>query len=126
MQRLIFIGLAGFVGTLARFGLSEIASRRLGTSFPIGTLTVNIIGCFLAGFLFYAVQERTTVSETVRLAIVVGFLGGFTTFSAFGVQTFALFKNGEVGLGLLNVAISNVFGIAVVWVGYSIAKLTIA
>jgi CrcB protein len=125
MQRLIFIGLAGFVGTLARFGLSEIAAKRLGESFPIGTLIVNIVGCFLAGALFYSVQERVLVSETTRLVIMVGFLGGFTTFSAFGLQTFALFKSGEVGLGLLNVALSNVIGIAMVWVGYSAARLTL-
>jgi CrcB protein len=125
MQRLLFIGLAGFVGTLARFGLSEIAAKRLGESFPIGTLIVNIVGCFLAGVVFFSIQERLLVSETARLAIMVGFLGGFTTFSAFGVQTFALFKNGEVGLGLLNVAVSNLIGIAMVWVGYSIGRLTL-
>jgi fluoride exporter len=125
MPRLILIGFAGLIGTLARFGLSEVAAKRLGTSFPIGTLIVNILGCFLGGILFYALQERTFVSETVRLAVIVGFLGGFTTFSAFGVQTFVLLKNGEVGLGLLNVAVSNLFGIAVVWVGYAIAKLAL-
>ena len=123
MQRLIFIGLAGLIGTIARFEITEIASKRLGTTFPIGTLLVNIFGCFLGGFLFYALQERTTVSETVRLVVMVGFLGGFTTFSAFGVQTFELLKNGEIGLGLLNVAVSNVVGLAVVWLGYSVAKL---
>ena len=122
MQRLIFIGVAGFLGTIARFGLSEIASKRLGTSFPIGTLIVNVVGCFLAGILFYALQERDSVSETVRLAVMVGFLGGFTTFSAFGLQTFALLKSGEIVLALLNVAVSNLVGIAVVCAGYSLAK----
>jgi len=122
MQRLIFIGVAGFLGTIARFGLSEIASKRLGTSFPIGTLIVNVVGCFLAGILFYALQERDSVSETVRLAVMVGFLGGFTTFSAFGLQTFALLKSGEIVLALLNVAVSNLVGIAVVCAGYLLAR----
>jgi CrcB protein len=125
MLRVIFIGFAGLVGTVARFGLSELAAKRLGTAFPVGTLIVNILGCFLGGFLFYAIQERTAVSETVRLAVIVGFLGGFTTFSAFGVQTFALLKSGEVALGLLNVAVSNLVGLAVVWVGYSLAKVAL-
>jgi CrcB protein len=125
MQRLILIGVAGLAGTLARFGLSEVAAKRLGTSFPTGTFTVNIIGCFMAGFLFWALQERSLVSETLRLAIMVGFLGGFTTFSAFGVQTFALFKNGEVGLGLLNLALSNFIGLGVVWAGYALAKFVL-
>ncbi|HEY6806503.1 MAG TPA: fluoride efflux transporter CrcB [Pyrinomonadaceae bacterium] len=126
MQRLILIGLAGLIGTLARFGVSEIASKRIGESFPWGTLIVNIVGCFLAGFLFYVVQERALVSETTRLAIMVGFLGGFTTFSSFGLQTFTLLKSGQVGLGLLNVAVSNVVGIIVVWVGYSVSKVALS
>jgi CrcB protein len=126
MQRLILIGLAGLIGTLARFEVSEIASRRLGEAFPLGTLIVNVVGCFLAGFLFYAVQERAMVSETMRLTIMVGFLGGFTTFSSFGLQTFTLFKSGQVGLGLLNVAVSNLLGITVVWLGYSVSKVALS
>jgi CrcB protein len=122
MQRLLLIGLAGLIGTLIRFEVSEIASRRIGESFPWGTLIVNVAGCFLAGFLFYVVQERALVSETMRLTIMVGFLGGFTTFSSFGLQTFTLLKSGQIGLGLLNVAVSNLVGITVVWLGYSIGR----
>jgi CrcB protein len=123
MRQLILIGFAGFVGTVARFGLSEFISERAGSSFPWGTLVVNVIGCFLAGFLFCILQERTTGNEVLRAVLMVGFLGGLTTFSAFGLQTFALLKNSQVGLALLNLLVSNLVGLAMVWAGYSTARL---
>jgi len=122
MRQLILIGFAGFVGTVARFGLSEFVAERAGSSFPWGTLVVNVIGCFLAGFLFCILQERTTGNEVLRAVLMVGFLGGLTTFSAFGLQTFTLLKNSQVGLALLNLLVSNLVGLAMVWAGYSTAR----
>jgi CrcB protein len=123
MQRLIFIGLAGFAGTLMRYWLSEWTARRFGETFPTGTLIVNLIGCFLAGLLFSLMFDRFLVSPTVRTVILIGLLGGFTTFSSFGLQTFTLLRDGEMGLALFNIAISNVGGLLMVWVGYSLAKI---
>jgi CrcB protein len=123
MQRLIFIGLAGFAGTLMRYWLSEWAARRFGETFPTGTLVVNLIGCFLVGLLFSLMFDRYLVSPTVRTVILIGLLGGFTTFSSFGLQTFTLLRDGEMGLALFNIAISNVGGLLMVWVGYSLAKI---
>ncbi|HET6861737.1 MAG TPA: fluoride efflux transporter CrcB [Pyrinomonadaceae bacterium] len=122
MQRLLLIGFAGLAGTLGRYFMSVLLARRFGESFPVGTIIINVLGCFLAGFLFYVMQERSLVSETVRLAIMVGFLGGFTTFSAFGLQTFTLFRDGELFLALLNLAVSNVAGLLTVWVGFLLAR----
>ena len=122
MQRLLLIGFAGLAGTLGRYFISVLLARRFGESFPVGTIIINVLGCFLAGFLFYVMQERNLVSETVRLAIMVGFLGGFTTFSAFGLQTFTLFRDGELFLALLNLAVSNVAGLLTVWVGFLLAR----
>src|SRR6266446_9699810 len=122
MQKVFLIGMAGFVGTLARYGLSGIVARRFGETFPAGTLVVNIIGCFLAGFLFYLMQERFLVNDIVRTAIMIGFLGGFTTFSSFGLQTFTLLRDGEMGLATMNVLVSNVAGLLTVWAGYSLAR----
>ena len=122
MQKVIFIGLAGLVGTLGRYGVGELVSRRSGESFPVGTLVVNILCCFLAGFLFYLLQ-RATVSDTMRAVVMIGFLGGFTTFSAYGLQTFNLIRDGKVGLALLNMVGSNVAGLLMVWSGYSLAKV---
>ena len=123
MARLISIGLAGFAGTIARYWLSGFIARRFGETFPAGTLIVNIAGCFLAGFLSYSLFERFLVSEIVRTVVLIGLLGGFTTFSSFGLQTFNLLREGEIGLTLLNVAVSNVVGLTMVWLGFTVAKV---
>jgi CrcB protein len=81
MQKIILIGLAGLVGTLCRYWLSGIVARQYGETFPWGTLVVNVVGCFLAGSLFYLMEERFLVSPTLRSVILIGLLGGFTTFS---------------------------------------------
>jgi CrcB protein len=122
VPRLLLIGLAGLLGTLARYALSGFIARRFGETFPTGTLVVNIVGCFLAGFLFYLMQERFLVNDIVRTAIMIGFLGGFTTFSSFGLQTFTLLRDGEMGLATMNVLVSNVVGLLTVWAGYSLAR----
>lgn len=123
MQRLIYIGLAGAAGTLMRYWLSEWTARRFGETFPTGTLVVNLLGCFLAGLFFYLMFDRYLVSPTVRAVVLIGLLGGFTTFSSFGLQTFTLLRDGEMGLALLNIAVSNVAGLLMVWVGYSLARI---
>jgi CrcB protein len=122
VPRLLLIGLAGLLGTLARYALSGFIARRFGETFPTGTLVVNIVGCFLAGFLFYLMQERFLVNDIVRTAIMIGFLGGFTTFSSFGLQTFTLLRDGEMGLATMNVLVSNIAGLLTVWAGYSLAR----
>jgi len=85
-------------------------------------MAVNLSGCLLAGVIFYLTEERFLVNPTLRIVIMIGFLGGFTTFSSYGLQTFSLLRNGEVGLATLNVAASNVLGLILVWAGYAVAK----
>lgn len=123
MSKLFFIGLAGFVGTLTRYWMSGAVARRYGETFPLGTLVVNLVGCFLVGLLFYLLQERFLVNQTVRTVVLIGLLGGFTTFSSFGLQTFTLLQDGEVGLALLNLSIANIFGLFLVWAGYTLARI---
>src|SRR6185436_17815495 len=122
IPRLLLIGFAGFVGTLARYWLSGWTARRFGETFPAGTLIVNLLGCFLAGLLAYLMFERFVVSPTARTVLLIGLLGGFTTFSSFGLQSFNLLRDGEVGLALANILVSNTVGIFMVWLGYSVAK----
>ena len=122
MYRILLIGVAGLLGTLARFGLSGLIARRFDETFPTGTLIVNVVGCFLAGFLFYLLQERFEVDAVWRTTVLVGFLGGFTTFSAFGLQTITLLRDGEVFLAATNIALSNVLGLLAVWLGYSLGR----
>lgn len=123
MGKLILIGLAGFIGTLTRYWMSGVVARRYGETFPLGTLVVNLAGCFLVGLLFYLLQERFLVNQTVRTVVLIGFLGGFTTFSSFGLQTFTLLQDGEFGLALLNLAVANIVGLALVWAGYTLARI---
>src|SRR5215470_7111238 len=118
MQRTIFIALAGLVGTLLRYWLSGLVARRFGETFPWGTMAVNLIGCFVTGAVFYLSEERFLINPAARTVIMIGLLGGFTTFSSYGLQTFTLLRDGEFGLATLNVAVSNVLGLFLVWVGY--------
>jgi CrcB protein len=123
MQKTILIGLAGFVGTVGRYWLSDAIARQHGEAFPWGTVVVNLIGCFLVGCFYYATEERFALSPSWRSVILIGLLGGFTTFSSYGLQTFVLLREGQIVWASLNVAISNGVGLLMVWAGYSITKI---
>ena len=123
MQNIIVIGLAGLAGTLARYWLSSVIDNRTGTSFPFGTLAVNLIGCFVIGFLFYAFADEFVIHPAIRSAVFVGLLGGFTTFSSFGIQTFTLLENGQVLWAALNILLSNLGGLMLVWFGYILSRI---
>ena len=122
MQKTIFIAVAGLVGTLIRYWLSGFVARQYGETFPWGTLVVNLIGSFLAGALYHLAEERFLLPPTLRTVIFIGLLGGFTTFSSYGLQTFTLLRDGQLGLATLNIAVSNVLGLLLVWVGYVVFK----
>jgi CrcB protein len=122
MMRVLLVGLGGFVGTLFRYWLSGLIAKRYGETFPLGTLAVNAIGCFIIGFLFYFFYDRSLTTPTARTVVLIGVIGGFTTFSSYGLQTFTLLRDGEVFLALVNVVASNVLGLALVWLGYVLAK----
>jgi fluoride exporter len=123
MQKTIFIGVAGLVGTLLRYWLSGFVARHYGETFPWGTMAVNLIGCMVTGAVFYLTEERFLLSPTLRTVILIGLLGGFTTFSSYGLQTFTLLRDGEFGLATLNLILSNVLGIFMVWLGYTVGKV---
>ena len=123
MQTTIFIAFAGLAGTLIRYWISGFVARQYGENFPWGTLIVNLIGSFLAGALYHLAEERLLISPTLRTVILIGLIGGFTTFSSYGLQTFTLLRDGQIGLATLNVAVSNVLGLLMVWMGYVVLKL---
>ena len=123
MLRILLVGLAGLAGTLCRYWLAGAVTRRYGEAFPYGTLAVNLLGCFAAGLLFHFMQERQTFSETARAVVFVGLLGGFTTFSSYGLQTFTLLREGELGVAALNVFASNLLGLLLVYAGYAAGRL---
>ena len=122
MYKILLIGVAGLMGTLSRYWLSGWADQRWGATFPIGTLGVNLIGCLAVGFLFHATEEKYLIDPAVRSAVLVGFLGGFTTFSSFAVQSFNLMRDGEVFYAGANILVSNVAGLILVWTGYAMSR----
>src|ERR1041384_6336326 len=122
MYKLVLIGVFGLVGTLSRYWLSGWAGQWWGGTFPAGTLTVNLLGCLAIGFLFHATEERYLIDPALRSAVLVGFLGGFTTFSSLAVQSFNLLRDGEIFLASANILISNLAGLLLVWLGYTISR----
>jgi CrcB protein len=117
----VWIGLGGLLGTLCRYGLTTWVEQRAVSPFPYGTVVINLAGCFLAGLLF-PLLEQASVAPELRLAVFTGFLGGFTTFSAYGLQTVALANGGMVSMAALNVVVSNVAGLALVWIGSCLSR----
>jgi len=109
--------LGGATGSLARYIVGAAVMNRFGVRFPIGTLLINVSGSFLIGVLMTLFTERVAPHPYWRLVLVVGFLGGYTTFSSFEWETLALVKEGGRWLGFLNVAASVVLGYLAVWLG---------
>jgi fluoride exporter len=121
MHKLAWIALGGLLGTLCRYAMSSWVDERSHSQFPYGTMAVNLMGCFVAGLLF-PLLEQATISPELRLAVFTGFLGGFTTFSAYGLQTAVLASGGMMSMAAMNVFLSNIAGLAMVWLGGTIAR----
>lgn len=117
MEKYLFIGLGGFLGSVSRFYLSTIVHRASGMEFPYGTMAVNIIGCFLIGFLITMFQEHFIQNPNVRLFLVIGLLGGFTTFSSFSLDTIEMIKSGHLSGAGLNIALSLAGCLIATWIG---------
>src|SRR4029079_5270493 len=111
MSKTILIGIAGLIGTLLRYWLAGFVARQSGEKFPWGTLVVNVVGFLIAGAVSHLTEERALFNPTLRTVILIGLLGGFTTFSSYGLQTFALLKDGAFVPATLNVVASNVLGL---------------
>lgn len=113
----LFVGLGGGIGAIARYVLGRLVQQSVEASFPVGTLVVNVIGCFVIGALAQVGESRNAFTPQTRLFLFTGILGGFTTFSAFGNETVLLAQNGQGLSAALYVALSVVFGLGAVWVG---------
>jgi CrcB protein len=107
----------GGIGTLLRFGLALWVDTRLGVRFPWGTLAVNVVACFAIGVLVTLADTRSALTPAARLFLVTGVLGGFSTFSAFGMETWQLLEGGRAGAAALNAAGSVAAGLAAVAAG---------
>jgi len=121
-MRILLIAVAGGFGTVSRYLVGGWVQRLLPSTFPLGTFVVNVAGCLLVGFLAAALSGRILVREELRLAVTIGFLGGFTTFSTFGLETFAFLNDGQLVRAGLNVLCSVGAGVTAVWAGYRLAE----
>lgn len=117
-SKLLIVGIGGFIGAVARYGLSGLAHTQLGSAFPYGTLAVNVLGCLLMGVLMHVSTERHILSSDARLLIMVGLLGSLTTFSTFGYETLEYLRDREPTLALLNIAANLILSLAAVWIGW--------
>ena len=122
MNHYLAVGIGGCLGSLARYWLSGAVYRYMGGGFPYGTLAVNVLGCFLLGGIMGLVEYRQLFSPNVRVFLTIGILGGFTTFSTFGFETFALLRDQQYFSALGNVAGNVIVGFAAVLAGWFLAK----
>ena len=122
MTNYFIIGLGGFFGAVARYIVALWIGQRWGRIFPLGTFVVNISGCFLISFLMSLFTEKFMVNPQLRLFLVIGFLGAYTTFSTFEYETGNLVKDGEWSIALANVILSVIAGFVALKSGEFIAK----
>ncbi|HEY9141298.1 MAG TPA: fluoride efflux transporter CrcB [Bryobacteraceae bacterium] len=122
MIRYLLVAIGGGTGALARYVAASAIMTRFGGRFPLGTLAINVTGSFLIGFLMTMLTERFQLDPQWRLLLVVGFLGGYTTFSSFEWETFAAVRDGALWTGMLNVVSSIVVGYVAVWLGVMLAR----
>jgi fluoride exporter len=120
--RLLLIALFGAIGTLARYGLQGVVQIKMGSVFPYGTLLINLLGCFFLGLIGQLTLNRMIISPEWRVAIAVGFFGGFTTFSSFGWETAKMLEAGEWLRAGTYVASSVVLGLFLSVAGINIAN----
>jgi CrcB protein len=110
MQAYLAIAIGGTLGCWARYAMTNLIQIVYGRDFPYATLSINVLGSFLMGFLFIETLERLTISPHFRTGVLTGFLGGFTTFSTFAMETLLLAEQGEAGKSVLYAALSLVLG----------------
>ncbi len=124
MSKLLLIGVGGFIGSVLRYWVSGYVQQvTKSVEFPYGTLVVNLIGCFVIGFLSQLAETRGVFTAESRAFVFIGVLGGFTTFSTFGNESMNLLRDGENVFSLANVGAHMAFGLGAVWLGRTLAYL---
>jgi CrcB protein len=124
VKAILLVALGGAVGSVARYKLSGLVLHHtLDWRFPAGTFAVNVAGCLAAGILAGLAEKHHLLSADTRLLLFTGVLGGFTTFSAFGLETMHLLKRGDIAIAGANVVLSVVAGLVALWLGLGLASL---
>jgi len=123
MERWLWIAFAGALGTLARYSLTEIVQRVLGSGFPWGTALVNVLGSFLFGVIWSLAEGRLALTPQTRAIVLIGFMGAFTTFSTFMFETSGLMRDAQWALALGNVALQVIVGLVSLFAGLAVGQL---
>ncbi len=122
LDRFLLVGLGGFFGSIARYWVGAYVGGKLGARFPYGTFVVNMSGCLLIGAVIAVLDQRTHWSASLRYLVPIGFIGAYTTFSAFEFETLRSVQQGALATALLNVFLSVALGFAAVWLGATAAN----
>lgn len=122
LQSILFVGIGGFFGSILRYLITLYIDLSSGTTFPFGTLTVNMAGSFLVGIII-AISLQGNLNNSMRLLLATGFCGGFTTFSSFSYEFFSLIQHEQTGYAFLYAGASFLLGLAFVWLGFSLVKM---
>ena len=122
MDRYLAVMIGAAAGGLARYVIGAAIMQRFGGRFPLGTLIVNVTGCFLIGVLMTIFSDRPAVHSNWRLLLVTGVLGGYTTFSSFGWETYQAIRDGNLLGGMANIMLSVFLGLVAVWCGALLAR----
>ncbi|MBU1340244.1 MAG: fluoride efflux transporter CrcB [Proteobacteria bacterium] len=124
MIKLLLVGMGGFAGSICRYIISDVSQRLFNNPFfPYGTLTVNVIGCLLIGLLGGVSETRQLFTPEIRALVLIGFLGGFTTFSTLGYEIFTVARDGQMASAMTNLVLHLILGFGSVWLGFSLSKL---
>ena len=124
LPQLLWVGVGGFLGSVARFVIAGFFNRLSPIlAFPVGTLAVNILGCFLIGLLYGLAESRDILGTDIRIFLFIGVLGGFTTYSTFGFESLALLQDGEFFKTSANILLHVIVGFAAVWIGDTLGRL---
>jgi CrcB protein len=124
MIKVLFVGLGGFCGSILRYAATGLTHKIFpSVLFPLGTFAVNFTGCLLIGFILTIMQTRQAITPELRLFLLIGMLGSFTTFSTFGGETFTLASQGQILYALLNIMLHLLIALPAVWIGSAAANL---
>lgn len=124
MQNILIVGLGGFLGSIARYKLGNfILHMTVQSRFPFSTFVVNVLGCLVVGILAGIVERYNLFAPEPRLFLFTGLLGGFTTFSAFGLEAIQLVRRNDLGIAALYVGASVILGITAVWLGFKMVTI---
>jgi fluoride exporter len=124
-MKYLWVALGGALGSVARYTVGLLIYERMGTRFPYGTFVINISGCFLIGFVLTILDNRMGLPPQWRLAIPVGFVGAYTTFSTFEYETLRLAQHGQASVGVLYLVLSVVLGYGAVWLGMTAGRVLV-